>query len=160
LVSRIGRRSDSMVYLARAGGPGHAFGRFRDNASSTAMRTATPISTCSRINDKASATLDRSRRRVHRPRCITSASAWRRASSHRGRNRRNIPASRARTSRSCACSRSIITMSALRRPSRMSRQTSTPKFSMPGGNRVEARRRTRAPSVLSRMMLSAPPANA
>ena len=52
------------------------------------------------------------------------------------------------------CRRSIITMSALRRPSRMSRQTSTPKFSMPGGNSVEgATTRTRAPSVLSRMML-------
>ena len=52
------------------------------------------------------------------------------------------------------CRRSIMTMSALRRPSRMSRQTSTPKFSMPGGSRVEgATTRTRAPSVLSRMML-------
>ena len=52
------------------------------------------------------------------------------------------------------CRRSIITMSALRRPSRMSRQTSTPKFSMPGGSRVDgATTRTRAPSVLSRMML-------
>src|ERR1700722_1675205 len=52
------------------------------------------------------------------------------------------------------CSRSIITISALRRPSRMSRQTSTPKFSMPGGSSVEgATTRTRAPSVLSRMML-------
>ena len=32
---------------------GHAFGRLRDSASSTAMRTATPISTCSRISDCA-----------------------------------------------------------------------------------------------------------
>ena len=31
----------------------HAFGRLRDSASSTAMRTATPISTCSRISDCA-----------------------------------------------------------------------------------------------------------
>ena len=29
----------------------HAFGKFRDRASSTAMRTATPISTCSRISE-------------------------------------------------------------------------------------------------------------
>jgi hypothetical protein len=37
----------------------HAFGKFRDKASSTAMRTATPISTCSRIKDCApSATVE------------------------------------------------------------------------------------------------------
>ena len=36
-----------------------AFGRLRDKASSTAMRTATPISTCSRISDCApSATIE------------------------------------------------------------------------------------------------------
>ena len=32
-------------------GQHQAFGRLRESASSTAMRTATPISTCSRIND-------------------------------------------------------------------------------------------------------------
>src|SRR5437660_5825788 len=51
------------------------------------------------------------------------------------------------------CRRSIITMSAPASPSRMSRYTSTPNRSMPGGSRVEgATTRTRAPSVLSRMM--------
>src|SRR5690606_9633092 len=40
-------------------GQHHAFGRLRDKASSTAMRTATPISTCSRMSDCApSATLE------------------------------------------------------------------------------------------------------
>ena len=52
------------------------------------------------------------------------------------------------------CSRSIITMSAPARPSRMSRVASTPKRSMPAGISVEgATTRTRAPIVLSRMML-------
>ena len=52
------------------------------------------------------------------------------------------------------CSRSIITMSAPASPSRMSRVTSTPKRSMPAGSSVDgATTRTRAPSVLSRMML-------
>jgi len=51
------------------------------------------------------------------------------------------------------CSRSIITMSASRSPSRMSRVASTPNRSMPEGISVEgATTRTRAPSALSRMM--------
>ena len=54
----------------------HAFGRFRDSASSTAMRTATPISTCSRMSDCApSATIESiSTPRFIGPGCITSAS--------------------------------------------------------------------------------------
>ena len=54
----------------------HAFGRFRDSASSTAMRTATPISTCSRISDCApSATIESiSTPRFIGPGCMTSAS--------------------------------------------------------------------------------------
>ena len=54
----------------------HAFGRFRDSASSTAMRTATPISTCSRISDWApSATaVSISTPRFIGPGCMTSAS--------------------------------------------------------------------------------------
>ena len=54
----------------------YAFGRFRDSASSTAMRTATPISTCSRISDCApSATMESiSTPRFIGPGCITSAS--------------------------------------------------------------------------------------
>jgi hypothetical protein len=36
----------------------HAFGRLRASASSTAMRTATPISTCSRISDCAPSATD------------------------------------------------------------------------------------------------------
>ena len=52
------------------------------------------------------------------------------------------------------CRRSIMTISAPLRPSRMSRATSTPKCSMPGGSSVEgATTRTRAPMALSRMML-------
>src|SRR5882757_2352401 len=52
------------------------------------------------------------------------------------------------------CSRSIMTMSAPLSPSRMSRATSTPMRSMPGGSSVEgATTRTRAPMALSRMML-------
>ena len=55
---------------------GYAFGRLRDSASSTAMRTATPISTCSRISDCApSATMESiSTPRFIGPGCITSAS--------------------------------------------------------------------------------------
>ena len=54
----------------------HAFGKLRDSASSTAMRTATPISTCSRISDCApSATAESiSTPRFIGPGCITSAS--------------------------------------------------------------------------------------
>ncbi len=54
----------------------HALGRFRDSASSTAMRMATPISTCSRIRDWApSATMELiSTPRFIGPGCITSAS--------------------------------------------------------------------------------------
>src|SRR5262249_22320699 len=57
-------------------GQHHAFGKFRDKASSTAMRTATPISTCSRISDCApSATLESiSTPRFIGPGCMTSAS--------------------------------------------------------------------------------------
>ena len=53
----------------------HAFGKFRESASSTAMRTATPISTCSRISDCApSATMESiSTPRFIGPGCITSA---------------------------------------------------------------------------------------
>ena len=52
------------------------------------------------------------------------------------------------------CSRSIITISAPARPSRMSRATSTPIRSMPRGRSVEgATTRTRAPMVLSRKIL-------
>ena len=67
LASRIGRRSVSMIY---------AFGRLRASASSTAIRTATPISTCSRISDCApSATIESiSTPRFIGPGCITSAS--------------------------------------------------------------------------------------
>ena len=67
LASRIGRRSVSMIY---------AFGRLRASASSTAIRTATPISTCSRISDCApSATIELiSTPRFIGPGCITSAS--------------------------------------------------------------------------------------
>ena len=52
------------------------FGRLRERASSTAMRTATPISTCSRISDCApSATAESiSTPRFIGPGCITSAS--------------------------------------------------------------------------------------
>src|SRR5271155_5776634 len=54
----------------------YAFGRLRASASSTAMRTATPISTCSRISDWApSATIESiSTPRFIGPGCITSAS--------------------------------------------------------------------------------------
>ena len=54
----------------------YAFGRLRASASSTAMRTATPISTCSRISDCApSATIESiSTPRFIGPGCITSAS--------------------------------------------------------------------------------------
>ncbi len=54
----------------------HALGRLRASASSTAMRTATPISTCSRISDCApSATMESiSTPRFIGPGCITSAS--------------------------------------------------------------------------------------
>src|SRR5262249_15618475 len=54
----------------------YALGRFRDSASSTAMRTATPISTCSRISEWApSATSESiSTPRFIGPGCITSAS--------------------------------------------------------------------------------------
>ncbi len=54
----------------------HAFGRLRASASSTAIRTATPISTCSRISDCApSATIESiSTPRFIGPGCITSAS--------------------------------------------------------------------------------------
>ena len=53
----------------------HPFGRCRASASSTAMRTATPISTCSRISDCApSATSESiSTPRFIGPGCITSA---------------------------------------------------------------------------------------
>ena len=53
-----------------------AFGRLRASASSTAIRTATPISTCSRISDCApSATIESiSTPRFIGPGCITSAS--------------------------------------------------------------------------------------
>ncbi|MGY4417131.1 hypothetical protein ACVWW4_008867 [Bradyrhizobium sp. LB7.1] len=56
----------------------HAFGRLRASASSTAMRTATPISTCSRIRDCApSATaVSISTPRFMGPGCITSASGF------------------------------------------------------------------------------------
>ncbi len=66
---------EHVVTPARAA-PGHTFGRLRDSASSTAMRTATPISTCSRISDWApSATLESiSTPRFIGPGCITSAS--------------------------------------------------------------------------------------
>ena len=54
----------------------HTFGRLRESASSTAIRTATPISTCSRIKDCApSATLESiSTPRFIGPGCMTSAS--------------------------------------------------------------------------------------
>ena len=70
LASRIGRRSRRSISI------GYAFGRLRDSASSTAMRTATPISTCSRISDCApSATMESiSTPRFIGPGCITSAS--------------------------------------------------------------------------------------
>ena len=70
LASRIGRRSRRSMSI------GYAFGRLRDSASSTAMRTATPISTCSRISDCApSATMESiSTPRFIGPGCITSAS--------------------------------------------------------------------------------------
>src|SRR5262249_59312739 len=57
---------------------GYALGKFRDKASSTAMRTATPISTCSRISDWApSATMESiSTTRFIGHGCITSASAF------------------------------------------------------------------------------------
>ena len=56
----------------------HAFGRLRASASSTAIRTATPISTCSRISDCApSATMELiSTPRFIGPGCITSASGF------------------------------------------------------------------------------------
>ena len=55
-----------------------AFGRLRASASSTAIRTATPISTCSRITDCApSATMESiSTPRFIGPGCITSASGF------------------------------------------------------------------------------------
>ncbi len=54
----------------------HAFGKLRASASSTAIRTATPISTCSRISDCApSATaVSISTPRFIGPGCMTSAS--------------------------------------------------------------------------------------
>mgnify|MGYP003694353147 CR=1 FL=1 len=66
---------DHHGHRLRRRGP-HAFGRFRDSASSTAMRTATPISTCSRISDWApSATaVSISTPRFIGPGCMTSAS--------------------------------------------------------------------------------------
>ena len=56
----------------------YAFGRLRASASSTAIRTATPISTCSRISDCApSATMESiSTPRFIGPGCITSASGF------------------------------------------------------------------------------------
>ena len=61
---------------AAVGQHAQAFGKLRDSASSTAMRTATPISTCSRISDCApSATAESiSTPRFIGPGCITSAS--------------------------------------------------------------------------------------
>src|ERR1700730_12348559 len=136
-----------------------AFGKLRDSASSTAMRTATPISTCSRLSDWAPpATLESiSTPRFIGPGCITSASGLAyeslRSSSPKYAKYSWVEGTNEPFMRS-RCRRSIITMSALRRPSRMSRVTSTPKFSMPGGSKVEgATTRTRAPSALSRMML-------
>ena len=79
-----GRATDRRSGRWRAGSGGgrtawhraHAFGKFRDSASSTAMRTATPISTCSRISDCApSATIESiSTPRFIGPGCMTSAS--------------------------------------------------------------------------------------
>ena len=56
----------------------HAFGKLRASASSTAMRTATPISTCSRISDCApsATTKSISTPRFIGPGCITSASGF------------------------------------------------------------------------------------
>src|SRR5690606_23739519 len=53
-------------------GPG-ALGRLRDRASSTAMRTATPISTCSRITERLSSAtaLSISTPRFIGPGCMT-----------------------------------------------------------------------------------------
>ena len=72
LASRIGRRSRAMRSMTS----GSRIGQVRDSASSTAMRTATPISTCSRISDCApSATAESiSTPRFIGPGCITSAS--------------------------------------------------------------------------------------
>src|SRR5262249_59133965 len=70
------------TFLASGGGKEttgrHAFGRFRDSASSTAMRTATPISTCWRMSDwEPSATpVSISTPRFIGPGCITSASGF------------------------------------------------------------------------------------
>src|SRR5262249_47865775 len=60
---------------ARNDGAHHAFGSVRDKASSAAMRTATPISTCSRMSDCApSATaVSISTPRFIGPGCMTSA---------------------------------------------------------------------------------------
>ncbi len=61
---------------------GHPFGRLRASAWSTAMRTATPISTCSRITLRASsATLESiSTPRFMGPGCMMSASGLAQAS--------------------------------------------------------------------------------
>jgi len=100
----------------------------------------------------------RSRRRGSSARDASPARrAWHRpASSGRGRNSGNIPGSKARTSRfmRSRCSRSIMTMSAPFKPSRISRATSTPIRSIPRGSSVEgATTRTRAPIILSKRIL-------
>jgi len=72
---RVGEQ-DRAAFAAIGQHADHAFGRLRDMASSTAMRTATPISTCSRISDCApSATMESiSTPRFIGPGCMTSAS--------------------------------------------------------------------------------------
>ena len=84
-VQALGRSNDVGIQIGFAlrrlldGRRHHDFapaGQLRDSASSTAMRTATPISTCSRITDCApSATLESiSMPRFIGPGCMTSAS--------------------------------------------------------------------------------------
>ena len=62
--------------LLRRDTHGHMLGRLRESASSTAIRTATPISTCSRISDWAPSATEESisTPRFIGPGCITNAS--------------------------------------------------------------------------------------
>src|SRR5690606_37583208 len=69
------------VAAAVAGRRRHALpppGRLRASASSTAMRTATPISTCSRtrLRSPSATRLSISMPRFIGPGCMTSASGW------------------------------------------------------------------------------------
>ena len=131
----------------------------RASASSTAMRTATPISTCSRISDwravgDGGVDLDAAvhRARMHDQRVRLGVGELLLVEPE---DSGSTPASRARTSRSCARAAGAASSRCRRRagPRACRVSTSTPNRSMPTGSSVEgATTRTRAPSALSRRM--------